>query len=100
MFLIRPSPFLNGATRHVANIYLRLRRQRPLSRQPVTDALGASVVGGGCQSKIAKSGPQLAHELGRFREGLDRIERIVQMALRSRHRHELSDTLRPLTRTH
>ena len=95
-FLIRPGPFLRGATRHVANICLRLQRQRTLSGKPVANALGASVVGGGRQAEIAELGTQLTQELGRFRQRLDRIKGVVQKALCSRRRHELGDTLSPM----
>ena len=43
-------------------------------------------------------GSQFAQELGRLRQRLDWIERIVKKPLCGRHRHKLGDTLTPLTR--
>jgi hypothetical protein len=95
--LLWSSPFLGRTTRYHADIGLRLRRQSPLSSKPVTHALWTGIVSGRCQPEIAELGPQVAQELGRFRQRLGRIERIVQKALCGRHRHKLGDALSPLT---
>jgi hypothetical protein len=83
-------------TGHYADICLRLRRQGPLPSQPVPDALGTRIIGGRSQPEITELLPHLAQERARFRQRLDRIERVVQEALLRGHRHKLGDALGPL----
>src|SRR5262249_13822281 len=93
---VRPLPLLGGVTGHAANVSERLRWQRAFSTEPFLHALGTGVVGGGREPEIAEFAAQLAQKLGRFRQGLVRLERIKQKTLSGRRRHELRAALRTL----
>src|SRR3954470_7615510 len=90
-----PCPLIRGPTSDSADISSRLRWQCPLLGKPILDALGASIVGGRRQPEIAKLSAQLTQELSRFRQRLDRVERVEQKAFSGGRRHELRDALSP-----
>ena len=87
-------PFLCGAAGYDPDIGFGLLRQELALCQPVLDALGAGIIGGGGKAEIAELHAQAAQQRRRLRQRLDRIEWIDEADLMGRPGHELRDALR------
>ena len=82
-------PLLSRSTGHEAHIGACFARQIASTDQPVVNTPRSGVVGGRRKSEISELLPQVAQELRRFRDRIDRVEGICKPTLARGSGHEL-----------
>ena len=88
-------PLLRRSAGYDAHIGARLPRQSAPAGEPGADPARPGIVGGCGKPEISEFAAQLAQELRRFGDCLERVEGIGKTAPGRRGRHELRHALRP-----